>query len=455
MPSLLPLLPAHPDDTVVAWHDARPVSRARFLAQIRHLATQLPDVPEVVNLCQSRYWFSLSLLACALRGIRSLLPHALAPESLTGVWAQAPQAPALWDNPPAETSLKPPAVLDVRALMAQPQQAAVPGEPAIPAEQVVARVFTSGSTGRPQSHDKSWGPLCASVQATSERLWSAAGGPCSVVGTVSFRHMYGLESTVLLPLLGGGVLTDEQPFFPADIAASLAQVPGRRLLVSTPFHLRKLLEAQQDLPPLDLLLSATAPLGLPVAQTAESRLGAPLLEIYGATETGQVATRRTTEGTAWRLLAGCELRQDAQGGLTIQGSSQGQPQPVHDLLEITGPDTFELIDRPGNLVNIVGKRSSLSYLNQVLTSLPGVVDGVYCLPPARGSSDDTRLAAFVVAPDQQAGEILHALRAHVDPVFLPRPLVRVEHLPRDANGKITSATVQALIRQHLDGTDAA
>lgn len=451
MPAHLPLLAAQPADAIVAWRRSAPVTRQDFLNQVRQLAARLPQVPEVVNLYQDRYGFSVSFLACAVRGIRSLLPHSLAPESLAGVWSQAPQAPALWDSPPADLSHRPSAVIAIDALGDLPARPLPDQALTVPADQVVARVFTSGSTGHPQSHDKQWGHLVASVQAASSRLWQQAGGPCSVIGTVSFRHMYGLESTVLLPLLGAGVLTDELPFFPADIAAALTRAPGRRLLVTTPFHLRKLLEAEQPVPSVDLLLSATAPLGLSVAEMAEARLHAPLLEIYGATEMGQVATRRTTQSPRWQLLAGCELRQDERGGLTMHGNSQARPQPVHDVIEITGPDSFELIDRPGNLVNIVGKRTSLSYLNQLLNSLPGVQDGVFCLPPGRESNDDARLAAFVVAPGLQATEVMSALRAHLDPVFLPRPLVLLDQLPHDVNGKITSATVQSLVAQHLGG----
>lgn len=451
MSAHLPLLPARPDDTIVAWRRSAPVTRQAFLSQVRQLAARLPEVPEVVNLCQDRYWFSVSFLACVARGIRSLLPHSLAPESLAGVWSQAPRAPALWDTPPADPSRPGTSTLAVQVLLDLPALLLPDDEICVPAEQVVAQVFTSGSTGRPESHDKQWGHLATSVQAASGRLWQQAGGPCSVIGTVSFRHMYGLESTVLLPLLGAGVLTDELPFFPADIAAALGRTPGRRLLVTTPFHLRKLLEAEQPAPQVDLLLSATAPLGVPVAEKAEAQLSAPLLEIYGATEMGQVAMRRTTQGPRWQLLGGCELRRDDAGGLTMHGSSQAHPQPVHDVIEITGPDTFELIDRPGNLVNIVGKRTSLTYLNQLLNSLPGVQDGVFCLPSGREPNDDARLAAFVVAPGRQAADVLSALRAHLDPVFLPRPLVLLDHLPHDANGKITSATVQSLVRQHLGG----
>jgi acyl-coenzyme A synthetase/AMP-(fatty) acid ligase len=58
---------------------------------------------------------------------------------------------------------------------------------------------------------------------------------------------------------------------------------------------------------------------------------------------------------------------------------------------------------------------------------------------------------LVVAPQLQSKgtEILAALRQHVDPVFLPRPLLFVEALPRDANGKLSAATLAELLTIHL------
>ena len=85
------------------------------------------------------------------------------------------------------------------------------------------------------------------------------------------------------------------PFYPADICAALAQLPRPRVLVTTPIHLRTLLAADVELPPLDLIVSATAPLSPQLALDAERRFAARLLEIYGSTETGQIAMRRTVE----------------------------------------------------------------------------------------------------------------------------------------------------------------
>jgi acyl-coenzyme A synthetase/AMP-(fatty) acid ligase len=96
-----------------------------------------------------------------------------------------------------------------------------------------------------------------------------------LVGTVPVQHSYGFESTFLLALHGGCAFWAGKPFYPQDIASALAAVPQPRLLVTTPFHLSALLAAEIDLPAIDLLLSATAPLSTTLAAEAEARHQAP------------------------------------------------------------------------------------------------------------------------------------------------------------------------------------
>ena len=56
-----------------------------------------------------------------------------------------------------------------------------------------------------------------------------------------------------------------------------------------------------------------------------------------------------------------------------------------------------------------------------------------------------RIAALVVAPDRAERELLEALRAGLDPVFLPRPLRRVPALPRNETGKLPRDALEALL----------
>jgi acyl-coenzyme A synthetase/AMP-(fatty) acid ligase len=212
--------------------------------------------------------------------------------------------------------------------------------------------------------------------------------------------------------------------------------------------LRALLTEQATLPAVDQLLSATAPLSQDLANEAESRFGAPLFEIYGCTETGQLASRRTTAGAEWHTLPNVRLRREGQT-LWAEGGHIDSPTGLADVIEPTGDGppwtTFLLHGRHADLVNIAGKRTSLAYLNHQLNAIAGVQDGVFLLPREDTPDGIGRLTALVVAPGLTPAALVQALRERIDPVFLPRPLLFVAALPRNATGKLPSQITEDLL----------
>jgi acyl-coenzyme A synthetase/AMP-(fatty) acid ligase len=58
-----------------------------------------------------------------------------------------------------------------------------------------------------------------------------------------------------------------------------------------------------------------------------------------------------------------------------------------------------------------------------------------------------RVAAVVVSRGVSARQIATELASSLDAVFLPRPLVLVDRIPRDAVGKVTRARLLELTRQ--------
>ncbi len=227
-------------------------------------------------------------------------------------------------------------------------------------------------------YKKTWGRLARCVQDGALRLKLLDGRAHTLVGTVPPQHMYGFESTVLLALLTGNAFSAERPFYPADVAAAVRRVPQPRALVTTPIHLRTLLSSEVEFPPLDLVVSATAPLTQELAREVENKYQTSLLEIYGSTETGQIAIRRTAESQAWRLWPGVRLEVSGDRVLAHGGHVE-QMTPMCDVIEITGEDEFLLHGRTADLVNVAGKRSSFGYLNAQLNAIPGVLDGAFFL----------------------------------------------------------------------------
>jgi acyl-coenzyme A synthetase/AMP-(fatty) acid ligase len=58
-----------------------------------------------------------------------------------------------------------------------------------------------------------------------------------------------------------------------------------------------------------------------------------------------------------------------------------------------------------------------------------------------------RVVALVVAPDLDRKEILAALGERINPVFLPRPLYKVDRLPRNAMGKLPHEALMGLLEK--------
>ena len=431
---------------MVAYRAGAPILVPRFLGDVQRVATALGRSAHVLNACRDRYHFSVGFAASLLAGKVSLLPSTHTPEVVRQLTAFAPDVVCLTDDDNCSIALPLIRYPHDTAPSASTTVCPAPSTvPRIDAGQLAAYVFTSGSTGTPVPHRKTWGPLVECVREEANRLTLAGRGPCAIVATVPPQHMYGFESSVLIALCNAHALCAERPFYPADIAAVLDALPRPRILITTPVHLRALLAAGVALPQADLVVSSTAPLEPQLAAETEQRFNTQLLEIYGSTETGQIATRRPTDGVEWSLWPGVTL--SLRDGTTwAQGGHVEQPTRMYDLLEIVGAGRFRLHGRVTDLVNIAGKRTSLAYLNHQLNGIPGVEDGAFFHVEDSPASHTgvTRLAACVVAPQLDAARLLEALRERIDAVFLPRPLLFVARLPRNSTGKLPQDALRSL-----------
>ena len=403
------------------------------------VAAALPDRRHVLNACVDRYRFTVAFAASLVANKVSLLPSTHTPEVIRQLTQFAPDVFCLTDDARCQIDLP-------RVRFPELTPGAVLWEPvAIEPDRLAAYVFTSGSTGTPLPYQKTWGRLVNCVRFEAQRLGLLDGRSHTLVGTVPPQHMYGFESTVLVALQSGNAFSAGRPFYPADVASELASVPAPRMLVSTPVHLRTLLGTDVELPATELVLSATAPLSQNLAREVEKRYGGRLLEIYGSTETGQIASRRSAETAEWQLFDGVRLFAESEATFA-EGGHVEQRTPMCDVLEITAEDRFLLHGRLSDLVNIAGKRSSLAYLNHQLNAIPGVVDGAFFVrePDASATSGVTRVAAVVVAPGMDAIALNEQLRRRIDSVFLPRPLLFVDSLPRNDTGKLPHDSLRAL-----------
>ncbi|MFZ2236916.1 MAG: AMP-binding protein, partial [Dokdonella sp.] len=223
-----------PDDRNLAFESGQSHSLDRFLGQVRGVAEALPPGHHAVNLCDDRYRFLVAFCAVALRGQVTLLPTSRAPLVIADVLDEYADSYTLGDGP---LSPQPPRYWQMPQVLPE-----LDGPlPTILDDAVVAIGFTSGSTGSPTANVKTWASFRTSTAqnlAALHDLWPADALP-SVVATVPPQHMYGMELSVVLPLIGPAAVHSARPFFHADVACVLDEIPEPRLLVTTPVHLRK------------------------------------------------------------------------------------------------------------------------------------------------------------------------------------------------------------------------
>jgi hypothetical protein len=434
-----PLVSGFAPGAAMGWRAGTPVTVEKFLHAAASLARRLPPGGHAINVCGDRLNFMVGFAACLMARSVTLLPQSRAPSVLREIADRYPGALRLADfGEPWEFG-------EHLEIGPWPEQLEACPVPSIPLDQAAVILFTSGTTGAPSPHAKTWGSLVGGAQALRARVPQVAGA--AIVGAVPPQHMWGLETTVMLPLQSGCAVHAACPLLPAEIAAALAQLTEPRWLVATPAHLRAWSLSSDHLSPLAGVLCSTAPLPEDIARRIEELGGASLIEIYGSTETGAIATRRTAQSAIFSPVAGIEIS-TGDGQTIARGGHLSAPVPLNDLLLDVGSGQFTVQGRMTDLVKIGGSRNSLAALTAELNRAPGVIDGVYWLPDS--TVGEPRLMAFAVAPGVERAAIVAHLRQRIDPVFLPRPLVLVDALPRNAAGKLTREALKALAAAELD-----
>lgn len=447
--SVLPLLYETDLSRALVWRGTEVISAANFLAHVEQVAATLPPLRYAANLCEDRYAFIVAFCAVALRGQINLLPPSRAPQAIAQVMQAYADAYVIDDcgaasGLPYHRFVFPQLLADVG-----PHTLRIPQ---LRKHQVVAIGYTSGSTGTPKPNAKTWGSLWASTalnKALVDGVCSGmAGTRANIVATVPAQHMYGLEMSVLLPLLGDMAVHNGRPLFPADVAQALAEVPAPRLLVTTPVHLRALLRSDEELPMLTAIVSATAPMPSALAALAEQRYCASVIEVFGSTESCVIAHRRAARDEPWQLYADVELKQQPNGTL-VNAPYFVSSVLLADIIELLPERRFVLRGRNSDLLEIAGKRASLGDLTHCLRGLSGVVDAVVFQLDPDAHTGLARIAALVVAPGRRERELLDELRHAIDPVFLPRPLKCVDSLPHSNAGKLPREALFAALESHM------
>lgn len=418
-------------------------TRRDFLADVIATRTAIARYDAVCNMARRRYDFMVLLAAALANGQTTVLPSSRAPRAVDSAvdgWSSMLHADSLGDV----AMLDPAAVGDgeIDAMAARIQGA-----------QGKVHVFTSGSTGDPILHEKTWSILAGGARLTAEVIERTGlhADQCVIVGTTPHQHMFGLEAAVFTGLAHGYRLYDAPVFYPADLDLLVARTKALDIhslvLITSPPHLKFLQEALNQTPQIRCIISATAPLHRDIAINLEPDDEPRVFEIFGSTETGSLAWRHTASSELWTPLEGFSLDPSTDGWFA-DAPHLAKGALLGDDIELCEDGRFRLVGRHGDMVRVAGKRQSLGALNAVLGAMPGIRDGVMIRETVNG---EDRLYLLVVPdPDSAMDDAalrqavrLH-MRAHVDPVFVPRNVQLIDRIQRDGTGKISASDLAAL-----------
>lgn len=319
-------------------------------------------------------------------------------------------------------------------------------------------VFTSGSSGEATAIAKTLRQLAAEVDAL-EATFGSIVGASRVHATVSHQHIYGLLFRVLWPLASGREIATRRVLFHEDMHAALLQSPG--VLVSSPAHLKRLpdgLDWTRLQGHVIAVFSSGGALPDDAARDALAKLGTAPLEIYGSSETGGIAWRRSAGDGRWSPLPGVEWRSGDDGRLQVR--SPHLPDDDWFTTEdraAADADGLRLLGRADRIVKLEERRVSLTALERALVDTglvrearvvlldgPRSVLAAACVPTEAGAS---RLHAQGKATFARV--LRAALAAGHDPVAMPRRWRFPQALPQNAQGKVLERGVLDLFRPQM------
>lgn len=413
------------------------INTREFLAHVTALVHALPQREFALNLCDNRYLFLVAFCAVQLKRQSNLLPPNKTVKTQCSLSERYESVYVIHDGVELAAGIE---HLDMRQL-----DLTAPGDTIsfeVPLDFLSAITFTSGSTGESSPNLKYWRTFVESTKINARYMLPDTDTLYHQLATVPGQHMWGMETSILLPLMFRVCISDVRPLFPQDICNALNDLRAPLILTSTPVHLRAMLISGITFPNVKRVLCATAPLSQALAQDIEKSFHGDLVEVYGCSEVGSMACRHTSRSEVWTRFHGIQFTLQDQACVA---DAEHLPASVElsDRIELVGDNAFRLLGRSEDMIEIAGKRGSLFEMNKILLSMPAVQDGVVFISPQENGV--TRVAAMVVLKEgEKKASVVNDFRSVLDPVFIPRPLYVVDQLPREENGKLSRSKLLAL-----------
>ncbi len=353
----------------------------------------------------------------------------------------------------------------------------------VDSESAALIVYTSGTTGRAKGAMLSHRNLAAiATQLIAAWRWQADD---TLVIALPLFHVHGLVAGLTASLCSGGRIRVHARFDAARVAADLAH--DATMFFGVPTMYVRLLETPRDTPlaPLRLYVSGSAALSPEIHRAFEARFGAVILERYGATEFGFALGNRyagprvpgsvgipfpgvrvcVSAREEFRVLDDGEIGELLVAGPNVFLGYWRNPTATAEAFR-TGDDgtrwyrsgdlarrdpaddTYAIVGRIKELIVTGGFNVYPREVEDVLESLPGVRACAVLGKPDRVCGEVP--VAFVEAEGPiDSAALLAALGARLASFKVPKELVVLDALPRNALGKLDKPQLR---RDYLAGT---
>lgn len=374
-------------------------------------------------------------------------------------------------------------VMDLPTLLAQAEgQGGDYADPAHAPDDLAAILYTSGTTGRSKGVMLTRENLASNAEALVG-LWRFTENDVLLHALPVF-HTHGLFVATNCVLYSGASMIFQRAFQPAAVLAALSQAT---VMMGVPTFYTRLLSdpglTRDATAHVRLFISGSAPLSPATHAEWQARTGHAILERYGMTETNMITSnpydglRRA--GTVGMPLPGVAVRITGPDGQVL---SQGEAGSI----EVRGPNVFQgywrlpektaeefrdgwfitgdmgAVDAQGYL-SILGRAKDLvisgglnvypAEVEAALDDLPGVAASAVIGVP-HPDFGEAVVACLVAAPGATLAEepVRAALRDRLAAFKLPKRVLILDDLPRNAMGKVQKAELRRIYSALFQGT---
>ncbi len=328
-------------------------------------------------------------------------------------------------------------------------------------DDVAAILYTSGTTGKPKGAMLSHRNLAVNGEAL-RTTWDFTEGDI-LLHALPIFHTHGLFVACHCALLSGARMI----WLPAfDSTQVLAHLPRATVFMGVPTYYVRLL-SRADLTAercahMRLFISGSAPLQPETFLAFQRRTGHAILERYGMTETGMNTSNpyqgerqpgrvgRPLPGVSVRVVGidNTPLKKGNIGILQVRGENVflgywKKPKYTNftrdgwfiteDIALIGEDETITIVGRASDLIISGGYNVYPREVEQVINTLNGVVDSAVIGLP---HPDFGEAVAAIVQAQLKDDIVLNAVRNRLANYKVPKIVVFVDELPRNAMGKV-------------------